>query len=195
MDSTTRENIFANKERLHQLTQGTGEDGRERRESQAVDRERARQKAKEIEEKRYLKKHNKTVTKVLNMAARASNKTRGSSEDEDEVEEQSDEDSDEDDQHEHLQTQDPQTHVRRNTADQDGEKGKEREDHSTSSRDKGEPSFKDFILRSLFWYLVYLGPVGRASGKRKRRLLKAPDKARVRSRDKQSEAAISAIYK
>lgn len=126
MNSTTRDQIFAAKERLHQLTQvARGDEERKerqmRREKERQDEraqeeanrkhqenkakivaEREKRQAEERakEEYRYLSQHNKTVKKVLSQVARAERKGDQSEEEEmeDDEEEETEEESEHDDQ-------------------------------------------------------------------------------------------------
>lgn len=107
MDSTTRDQIFAAKERLQQLTQVTREDlEREAKEDKReemereeatklrslnkrklqAEREKGSQEKKSNEDKRYLQQHNKTVAKVLSQVAKTSMVKTNGSEEEDEEE-------------------------------------------------------------------------------------------------------------
>lgn len=77
MNSTTLDQLFAAKERLHQLTEKAREEGR-LREAQAQtggrqvesNRQEEEKRAKAREEESYLRKHNKTVKQVLSQAAK-----------------------------------------------------------------------------------------------------------------------------
>lgn len=99
MNTTTREQIFAAKEKLHQLTEKAREEEKEKasqtqkEKRQGVGSAREAEKiARSREEENYLKKHNKTVKQVLSQAARlargeeeeASPEEEGSESDEDE---------------------------------------------------------------------------------------------------------------
>lgn len=137
MNSTTRDNVFANKERLHQLTQEHSRDSSGEKEEQYVGKERARQEARALEEKRYLKQHNKTVSRVLNQAAKATDPTRLSSEDEEE-EEESEDDSDFNDQQEQRQRQTEGESDRRLNARENEGIRKEREIDVTSNANRGK---------------------------------------------------------
>lgn len=66
MNSNTREKIFATKEKLHQLTQLARDEEGEKEE----ERERARAEQKARDNAEYLRRHNKTVTKVLSQVAK-----------------------------------------------------------------------------------------------------------------------------
>lgn len=124
MNSSTRDQIFAAKEKLQQLTERAREEESkkqtqdERDKSQAqdraqeearaahqqnkekirVEREKARQQARAREEEEYLKKHNKTVKQVLSQAARLANddSEAASSENDGSDEEDEDDEDDED---------------------------------------------------------------------------------------------------
>lgn len=69
MDNLRREQIFATKEGLHQLTQTAEED--EQRSQLRMRREKEQAIEKEKEDERYLRRHNKTVARVLSQAAKA----------------------------------------------------------------------------------------------------------------------------
>lgn len=90
MDEETRRQIFATKEKLHQLTQTAVEE--EQRSQARLRREKEQAEDKAREEKRYLRRHNKTVAKVLSQAAKADR--RDSTSGEEETEEEGEDDSD-----------------------------------------------------------------------------------------------------
>lgn len=114
MNSNTRSKIFAAKERLQQLTQTAREEEEGRVEALRREKDRVEERAqientkqhqinkvrlqaekekaitdkKEKEEREYLRKHNRTVTKVLSQVAKG---TRGGSTSEEEDDEEDDE--------------------------------------------------------------------------------------------------------
>lgn len=137
MNSTTRDNIFANKERLHQLTQATRGESSGEIGMQQIIKEKARQAARELEERRYLRQHNKTVTRVLSQAAKATDPTRLSSEDEEE-EEESEEDSDADDQLEQPQKQKEKARVSGENRMGEKEARMDNDDNQGRSLNKGK---------------------------------------------------------
>lgn len=137
MNSATRDNIFANKERLHRLTQKTrGETGGEMGQ-QHIEKEKARQEARALEERRYLRQHNKTVTRVLSQAAKAADPLRLSSEDKEEDEE-SEEDSDADDQLEHSQKPREKTGFSGEPRKETGDAERYTDNSSTRTSNKGK---------------------------------------------------------
>lgn len=161
MDSTTRDQIFATKSRLHQLTQvnrtGRGREGQEgqdedrnraesdKRQSLTRERDLANAEAKAHEEKRYLKQHNKTVARVLGQAAKATAGT-GASSDEEEGEDEDDDTEEESDVSERQDLQQNQdlrptsTNEISKQGDRKG-KGKDRESTLTNSRGKSYEIF------------------------------------------------------
>lgn len=152
MNASTREILFATKDQLHQLTQLSREESNRETSSRQEEIERARQKAKAMEEKRYLRQHNKTVTRVLNQAARASNQVRASSEEE-EREEELEEESESSDQEEHQERHRSEMSV---SAGNSGEKGKEREVEPTLSGIKGK-SLRCFSpIRFSFFFIPWI---------------------------------------
>lgn len=115
MNSSTRDQLFAAKERLHQLTEkARGEEGkraaqeqreknqaeeaaviqRQNKEKILAEKEKARVRARAQEEETYLKQHNKTVRQALSQAAKFS---RGAGDEEEEDGDGSEEDEEEDD--------------------------------------------------------------------------------------------------
>lgn len=106
MNSSTRSQIFAAKERLHQLTEETRKDmgksagqtqamakGVHQKEKTRLEKEKARQEARAEEEANYLKEHNKTVKQVLSQAAKLLREEMGDgSSNQEESEEEEDDD-------------------------------------------------------------------------------------------------------
>lgn len=98
MNSSTRDQIFAAKERLHKLTEKAREEEERRAAQSNVEKEKARLTARAQEEAAHLRKHNKTVKQVLSQAAKLSreggaNDTEGADDsDSDEEEEESETD-------------------------------------------------------------------------------------------------------
>lgn len=88
MNGTTREKIFATKEKLHQMTRRSGvELGKSIEERE---KEQANKKARE--DKEYLSQHNKKVSRILKQVAKG-NRTSGEEDTEEEEREDSENDS------------------------------------------------------------------------------------------------------
>lgn len=163
MDSATREQVFAAKDRLQQLTQVTkedlqweaAEDRREEREREdkaklkainkakiQAEKEKSTQEKKNKEEEKYLKQHNKTVTRVLNQAAKTSN-AKVSSSDEEEEEENGNEDSEDQSASDDSQSQVGESQyqtlkVMDSEKGSKGDKGKEKADNPTNTYQRGK---------------------------------------------------------
>lgn len=120
MNSSSRDQLIAAKDQLHQLTQVGGEEEHRQEGVQheatrrylankaklQAEKEMAQVREKEKEEARYLRQHNKTVSKVLNQVAQAHREGRveGRADSDDEEEEDEDGESDSDDSQEITQT-------------------------------------------------------------------------------------------
>lgn len=129
MNNSTREQIFATKERLHQLTQTAENDEQRLQARTRREREHAEEKARE--DARYLRQHNKTVTRVLSQAAKADGGHNTSGEED--TEEEDDDESDE-----NGSGREEQKQHREHQSRAQGENRKERGEQPTALTSTGE---------------------------------------------------------
>lgn len=136
MNNSTREQIFAAKERLHQLTQAAEEE--EQRLQSRLRREKEQAEEKAREDAKYPRHHNRTVAKVLSQAAKADRGPDTSGEED--TEEEGEDESDGDESDREAQNQRRKHHDRTR-----GEKRREVGEQPTASTSTGE----NLILNTL----------------------------------------------